>query len=569
MSSLDLGVRGGGRFRRVANEDVHHDRSIDGLEGSPFLGTPFTEDVAQPGDPMGSPVGVPQVGVAGRRAQRLRGARTTDEDRQPRLDRSRFTDGIDHPIEAAVVRDSLAVEEASNEPDRFVQTIEPFAHARPEVETERVMLSFEPAAAHPQDRAPARHMVEGRRELCHEARIAKRVRTHEEAEPGGLCHRGQCREHRPALELGGPPVTLVRHEVIVDPDRVKACHLRRHASIAECRPIGHLDPERGTEPHARYRRVVPPVSNPVLPVPAESIPTTPTIPAAMRDAVLAWYRASGRVLPFRATRDPYAILVSEVMAQQTRIDRVAEAWTRFLVRFPTVQVLAAATPAEVLRQWRGMGYNRRAVNLHRLAQVVVAEHDGVIPGDVPTLERLPGIGPYTARAVAALAFGAPVGAVDTNVRRVLGRATGSAVTSRKIQELADAAVPADVPGEWTHAVMDVGATFCDPRAPRCHVCPAAPWCRFALDGGDVRRGRTPRPNGARKITPPFATTSRWLRGRILDRLRDVETAAWVEFTEPIGGHPLPDVRRALAALAVEHLLEHVPDPPDRARLPLA
>ena len=152
------------------------------------------------------------------------------------------------------------------------------------------------------------------------------------------------------------------------------------------------------------------------------------MPDALRDAILAWYDARGRSLPFRGTTDPYAVLVSEVMAQQTQIARVAAAWSAFMAAFPTIGDLAAASPADVLRAWRGMGYNRRALNLWRAARVVVSEHAGRLPEDVAALERLPGIGPYTARAVAAIAFGSAVGAVDTNVRRVLGRAVGGART---------------------------------------------------------------------------------------------------------------------------------------------
>jgi endonuclease III len=142
---------------------------------------------------------------------------------------------------------------------------------------------------------------------------------------------------------------------------------------------------------------------------------------ALQEAVLDWYRAEGRVFAFRETRDPYAILVSEVMAQQTQIARVVERWAAFLERFPSFEALAAATPADVLRAWQGLGYDRRALNLWRCARVVVDELGGQLPRDVAALERLPGVGPYTARALAALAFGSPVGAVDVNVRRVIGR----------------------------------------------------------------------------------------------------------------------------------------------------
>ena len=134
------------------------------------------------------------------------------------------------------------------------------------------------------------------------------------------------------------------------------------------------------------------------------------LPPALRDAILAWYASRGRSLPFRGATDPYAILVSEAMAQQTQAARAGEAWVRFMDAFPTVAALAAATPADVLRAWQGLGYNRRALNLWRAARRIVEVHGGELPADLRALQALPGVGPYTARAVAALAFEMPVGA---------------------------------------------------------------------------------------------------------------------------------------------------------------
>ena len=164
-------------------------------------------------------------------------------------------------------------------------------------------------------------------------------------------------------------------------------------------------------------------------------------------------------------------------------------------QFPTVEALAAATPAAVLRAWQGLGYDRRALALWRTARIVVDEHGGRIPSSVEELQALPGIGPYTARAVAALAFGTPVGAVDVNVRRVLGRIVAGdavALSAPALQDVADDAVPPDRPGDWTHALMDVGAILCRPRAPRCDACPARPWCRLASRGDAQRPPRPPR-----------------------------------------------------------------------------
>ena len=257
-----------------------------------------------------------------------------------------------------------------------------------------------------------------------------------------------------------------------------------------------------------------------------------------------------------STRDPYAILVSELMAQQTQAARAAEAWTRWMVRFPTVRTLADAPASDALRAWAGLGYNRRAIALHRAAKVIVAEHDGEVPASVSALEALPGVGPYTARAVAAIAFGTPVGAVDVNVRRVLGRiAAGGADAFQPaaMQALADAVIPEDRPADWTHALMDVGAGPCRPATPRCPDCPAAAWCAFAAGGRPAGSSRGPaRP---RRPAPAFPSTTRWLRGRVLDLAREAPDGAWVAYGEGIGTHDAHAVREAVLALADEGLLE--------------
>ncbi len=172
----------------------------------------------------------------------------------------------------------------------------------------------------------------------------------------------------------------------------------------------------------------------------------------MRRALLEWYEANGRALPWRETTDPYAILVSEVMLQQTQVDRVIPRWRRWLERWPTASALAGATPAEAILEWQGLGYNRRAVNLHRAARVVA---EGGWPDD---LAELPGVGPYTAAAVANFAFGRDVLPVDTNVRRVQER-TG-----------------AKFDGSCAQALFDLGATICLARVPRCGSCPLAAAC---------------------------------------------------------------------------------------------
>jgi A/G-specific adenine glycosylase len=289
---------------------------------------------------------------------------------------------------------------------------------------------------------------------------------------------------------------------------------------------------------------------------------------AVRSAILEWYARHGRKLPFRRTSDPYAILVSEAMAQQTQAERAGQFWVAFLATFPTATVLAAATPADVLRAWQGLGYNRRALNLWRAARRIVELHGGQVPADLTALRQLPGVGPYTARAIAAIAFGAPVGAVDTNVRRVLGRiVVGYAGFSRAadLQRVADAAVPTDDPAAWTHALMDLGATVCRPREPNCAGCPARTWCRYAAaPHASVRaplapgRGehRASGPSRSRHAaTAPFEATSRWLRGRIVDRLRASGPGEWQVVEAPIGSHGAIEVAGALDGLARDGLIE--------------
>ncbi len=185
---------------------------------------------------------------------------------------------------------------------------------------------------------------------------------------------------------------------------------------------------------------------------------------ALRDALLRWYARERRDLPWRRTNDPYAILVSEVMLQQTQVARVVPRYLEWLERWPTAAALAAASRAEVLAAWVGLGYNRRALALHAAAAAVA--RDGW-PDDLRTL---PGVGPYTAAAVASFAFGAQVAAVDTNARRVAERLGHGAP---------DALVPPGRAGDWNQAAMELGATVCTARAPRCGACPVAPWCASA------------------------------------------------------------------------------------------
>lgn len=240
-------------------------------------------------------------------------------------------------------------------------------------------------------------------------------------------------------------------------------------------------------------------------------------------ALLDWGAAHLRELPWRSTRDPWAVLVSEVMAQQTGVDRVVPKYHAFLARFPDPAACAAAPVAEVVRLWAGLGYNRRALNLHRCAEVVVARHGGALPDDLAALLALPGVGPYTARAVLAFAFEHPVGVVDTNVGRVLARWTGRPLRAAEAQALADglAAAAGSAGGErswrWNQSVMELGAAVCQRRRPDCAACPVAPWCRWGEDGlvpPDPADGSA----GVSTGQPRFAGSDRQGRGRLVAAL---------------------------------------------------
>jgi len=200
--------------------------------------------------------------------------------------------------------------------------------------------------------------------------------------------------------------------------------------------------------------------------------------------LLKWFRNVGRDLPWRGTRDPYRVLVSEFMLQQTQVKRVEQFYPSFLDRFPTLDALAGARPRQVREAWDGLGYYRRAANLHRLARTVVRQHGGAIPADPAALARLPGVGRYTAGAVASFAFERRVPAVDTNVARVLRRVFRPRLArdgkgERQLWALAERLLPTRAATAWefNQALMDLGARYCVARRPKCGECPVRPACR--------------------------------------------------------------------------------------------
>lgn len=265
------------------------------------------------------------------------------------------------------------------------------------------------------------------------------------------------------------------------------------------------------------------------------------------DAVLGWYASERRDLPWRRTRDPYRILVSEVMLQQTQVARVVPYFLAFVERFPTPEALAAAPAADVLALWSGLGYNRRALALQAAAQVVA--RDGW-PADAAGLQALPGIGPYTAAAVASFAFDEQVAAVDTNVRRVVERVDRKAYRPRELAARAGELLPAGRAADWNQAMMELGATVCSVRAPGCDICPVTPCASRGLPG-DI-----PRPAATRRAARRrFEETDRYVRGRIVAALVDGARAG-----ELVAGGALPEgidaarVARALDGLERDGLV---------------
>lgn len=208
-----------------------------------------------------------------------------------------------------------------------------------------------------------------------------------------------------------------------------------------------------------------------------------SVPGEVRsERLLAWFSERRRDLPWRRTRDPWRVLVSELMLQQTQVARVLPRYEAFLDRWPTPSACAATPVAEIISAWTGLGYNRRAVNLHRCATVVVAEHDGSLPDDLGGLLALPGVGPYTARAVLSFSHERDVGVLDTNAARVLARWAGRALGRAEAQDAADLAVPEGEGWAWNQAMLDLGATLCRPRRPACEICPVTGDCAWRAAG---------------------------------------------------------------------------------------
>jgi A/G-specific adenine glycosylase len=285
--------------------------------------------------------------------------------------------------------------------------------------------------------------------------------------------------------------------------------------------------------------------------------------ATTRRRLRAWYRRHRRDMPWRRTRDPWPIWVSEVMLQQTQVATATPFYQRFLERFPTLESLARAPLADVLTQWAGLGYYRRARYLHEAARTVVRDHAGRIPADSEAFRRLPGVGRYTTAAVLSISFGTPLAVLDGNVARVLSRrfAVAAAVRdsrgAKTLWALAQTLVPARDPGDWNQAMMELGATVCLPRAPRCDECPLADECAARARGLVEQLPPVPKRRAVERIARAVARIERG--GRLLVVRRDGPLLAGLWEPPGVdagnGGSPARALASALRGLGVHATLE--------------
>ncbi len=307
--------------------------------------------------------------------------------------------------------------------------------------------------------------------------------------------------------------------------------------------------------------------------------------AVVRGALLEWFAGHGRDLPWRHTRDPYQIMVSEIMLQQTQVDRVVPKYRAFLELFPSLDTLAAAPTADVIRAWTGLGYNRRAVNMQRAARVVLDAYGGQFPHEMVELLKLPGIGPYTAGAIACFAFEQDVAFIDTNIRRVVqrlfvGPEESAPAGEARLLAIACDAVPAGRGWAWNQAIMELGALICTAAAPACWRCPVQAHCcayaaRRAADEQLFSSEARPAPQRLRRVAErretSYAGSNRFYRGRAIEALRQLGPgealpllALGRQLKEGFGDDDMPWLRTLVDGLARDGLLA-LDD--DQARLP--
>jgi A/G-specific adenine glycosylase len=267
---------------------------------------------------------------------------------------------------------------------------------------------------------------------------------------------------------------------------------------------------------------------------------------SLNSRLFRWHQARRRPLPIREATDPWQVLVAEVMSHQTGIERVGPAWRRFVDRWPTPAALAGVGTHDLLAAWAGLGYNRRALALRDCGRTIVEKHGGRVPAKLGELESLPGVGPYTARAVSAAAFGIPVAPLDVNVRRVVSRVLGLPSSYAGLQAAADELVSRGQPGRWLDAVMDLASETCTPRNPSCGACPIAILCasRGIVVTIDPKTSAV-----------PFPMTTRWLRGRLVAAVTAAPAGTWVPLPERLGEHGTDAIGAAARGLEREGFLD--------------
>jgi A/G-specific adenine glycosylase len=317
------------------------------------------------------------------------------------------------------------------------------------------------------------------------------------------------------------------------------------------------------------------------PLPLFSFEPAPGVLEDVHHRLPSWYAAEQRELPWRTTNDPYAILVSEMMLQQTQVDRVLPKYQQFLATFPTLAALAAAPTADVISAWVPLGYNMRAVRLQSIARQVIAEYDGHIPDSIEGLLKLKGIGRYTAGAIACFAYSKQVATVDTNIRRVLHRIflgleyPAPKLNNSQVLTLAEQVLPPGEAYNWNQALMDLGATICSANNPQCTRCPVQENCKaFAELGqyslfptGDILpQLRKVAEKKAGYQTLPFTSTNRYFRGRIIDLLRTVPAGQRMtldtlgpKIKPGFGVDDLSWLQKIVTGLAKDGLLDYASD----------
>ena len=266
-----------------------------------------------------------------------------------------------------------------------------------------------------------------------------------------------------------------------------------------------------------------------------------------------WAAAVRRDLPWRRTRDPWAILISECMLQQTQVARVIPKWEAFLERFPTAAQCADTPVEDTIRLWQGLGYNRRAVQLHAATVAIRDRHGGTVPSDLASLLALPGIGAYTARAIRVFAYEWDDAVVDTNVGRIVARAiTGRRLGWAEVQTMADSLVPAGSGWTWNQGMLDLGATVCAKRVPKCEICPVASVCSWRSRGGPDPAESSAGVGGRQSR---FEGSARQGRGRLVDALRH-QPVAVDALAELMGWPDSPERAARVAATLVRDGLAH-------------